>query len=260
MGEAPINRDLEEAIHGIASPRFRAVITLIEGGRPVNPFRLSRFLSISALILNCASWTVAGADEEPPSVQVAPIVSSFFPAGGPAGTLVFVSGSGFTGATSVRFNGQSTSFSVTNDGQITATVPAAASTGAISVTTPGGTGASSTAFYVGSAPTVTSLSPSYGAAGAVITIGGTSFNGATGVSFSGHAATFSVTNATQLQATVPNDAATGFVTVMNPAGSGTSSGRFYLPPVISGFIPAGAPQGTQITISGSGFTIASSVK
>jgi hypothetical protein len=50
------------------------------------------------------------------------------------GTTVVISGAGFTGATDVKFNGTSASYIVDNDGQITAIVPAGATTGTISVT------------------------------------------------------------------------------------------------------------------------------
>jgi len=65
------------------------------------------------------------------------------------GTAVTLSGSGFIGATSVKFNGTSaTTFTVSSDTQVTATVPSGATSGTISVTTPGGTATSATSFSV----------------------------------------------------------------------------------------------------------------
>jgi uncharacterized protein (TIGR03437 family) len=61
---------------------------------------------------------------------------------------VTISGSAFTGATSVTFNGVAAPFSVTSYSQITATVPAGATTGPIAVTTAGGTGVSQSSFSV----------------------------------------------------------------------------------------------------------------
>jgi hypothetical protein len=87
------------------------------------------------------------------TLPAAPTVSSFTPGSGAAGTSVTVTGSGFTGATAVTFNGSSAAFTVASDTQLTATVPAAATTGPIAVTTPAGTGTSTASFTVNSNPT-----------------------------------------------------------------------------------------------------------
>ena len=83
-------------------------------------------------------------------------ITSFAPTSGPVGTSVIITGTGFTGATAVAFNGSpAASFSVASDTQITATVPADATSGAIAVTTPGGTGTSAASFSVVFRPKVT---------------------------------------------------------------------------------------------------------
>jgi len=61
-------------------------------------------------------------------------VSSFLPTTGPASSIVTISGSGFTGATGVKFNGvNATSYTVINNNTISAEVPANATTGKITV-------------------------------------------------------------------------------------------------------------------------------
>jgi len=75
-------------------------------------------------------------------------ITGFTPASGPAGTSVEISGTNFTGATAVAFNGVSASFTVTSDTTIEATVPEGATTGPVSVTTPGGTPTSANNFTV----------------------------------------------------------------------------------------------------------------
>lgn len=78
-----------------------------------------------------------------------PLVSSFSPATGSAGTSVAITGSGFTGATNVAFGGTATTnFTVASDTTINATVPATARTGRITVAAPSGTGVSRTNFNI----------------------------------------------------------------------------------------------------------------
>ncbi|MBL7924996.1 MAG: proprotein convertase P-domain-containing protein [Bacteroidia bacterium] len=83
------------------------------------------------------------------TVNAPPLISSFSPATGTAGTLVTINGSGFSGANSLAFNGvPAAGFTVVNDGQITATVPAGATTGPLSVSTACGTAVSAASFNI----------------------------------------------------------------------------------------------------------------
>jgi hypothetical protein len=74
-----------------------------------------------------------------------PTISGFTPSSGPPGTAVTITGTGFTGATAVAFNGVAASFTIASDAQINTTVPAGATTGPVTVTTPDGTGSSAAA-------------------------------------------------------------------------------------------------------------------
>ncbi|SDH74325.1 T9SS type B sorting domain-containing protein [Winogradskyella thalassocola] len=84
------------------------------------------------------------------SVCPAPIINTFTPSSGPENTLITISGSNFNGAASVSIDGVSTSFTIINDSQITAIIPAGAvDTSSISIISTGGcTGTSSTDFTV----------------------------------------------------------------------------------------------------------------
>ena len=85
----------------------------------------------------------------PSAWAVAPNITSLTPASGPVGTAVTITGQNFTGATEVDFSvGASATFTIDSDVQITATVPLGSTTGPISVTGPGGSGASATNFTV----------------------------------------------------------------------------------------------------------------
>jgi uncharacterized repeat protein (TIGR03803 family) len=78
---------------------------------------------------------------------VLPTIKTIAPDSGPTGTLVTVTGSGLTGATSVTVDGKTASFTVVSSTEITVTVPSTAKTGKIVVTTKGGS-ATSTTFTV----------------------------------------------------------------------------------------------------------------
>ncbi|MGH2596507.1 MAG: IPT/TIG domain-containing protein, partial [Actinomycetota bacterium] len=132
----------------------------------------------------------------------------------------------------VRFNGLSVgagNFTVNSSILITATVPAGATNGLITVVAPGGTVNSATSFTVTSPPplpTVTSLSPTTGPVGTTVTITGTNFTGATAVKFHGVQAVFTLNSDTTITATVPSGATTGLVAVVTPTGTGKSPKNF----------------------------------
>ncbi len=181
-----------------------------------------------------------------------PTVTGVSPAAGPAsgGTSVTITGTNLTGATAVKFGASAaTNVTVNSATQITATAPAgSAGTVDVTVTTTGGTSATSSAdqyTYVG-APTVTGVSPSAGPAsgGTSVTITGTRFTNATAVSFGGTAATsFTVNGATGISAVAPpHGAGTVDVRVTTLGGTSATSAAdqytFQAPPTASITSPA----------------------
>ena len=78
---------------------------------------------------------------------LAPFVT-FVRAAGRVGQTGGILGQGFTGTTSVSLNGTPASFTVVSDTYIRATVPAGATTGYVTVTTPSGTLISNVPFHV----------------------------------------------------------------------------------------------------------------
>jgi hypothetical protein len=84
-----------------------------------------------------------------------PTVSGFVPTSGAVASSVTLTGSGFSGASKVTFNGVSAAFTVKSATQITATVPSGATSGKIAVTTPAGTATSAASFTVVVNPTLT---------------------------------------------------------------------------------------------------------
>jgi hypothetical protein len=129
-----------------------------------------------------------------------------------------------TGASAVDFTGAAgASFSLVSDTQIDVTVPVGAQTGPVSVTNSAGTG-SSGAFVIETVPIVTGFAPASGIVGTPVTLTGTGFTGTIAVDFTGAPdAAFGLVSDTQIDAIVPVGAETGPISVINSAGTGSSS-------------------------------------
>lgn len=180
------------------------------------------FLLNGTGVPSVASWIHVDSGAQ----TAAPTISSFSPLSGDRGTTVDITGTGLTGASSVTFGGTvAKTYSVVSDSELTAVVPTGAVSGAISITTAGGTAVSAAAFTV-TQPTISGLSPSSGAAGDTVDILGSDLSGATSVGFVGATATFTVVSDGDIRATVPGAAASGPITVTTPGGTATSPASF----------------------------------
>ena len=223
------------------------------------------------LVINVAAVTLAIAlVGAPQALADAPTVTGLTPANGPAagGNPVTITGSGFIGATAVNFGATDATFTVDDDGSITATAPAGTAGSTVDVTVTNATAETSatgtadqyTYFPV---PTVTSLSPPHGpaAGGTSVTITGSGFSGATAVNFDATPATgFTINNATQITATAPagTGGSTVDVTVTTPAGTSSTSGAgnnysYDVPaPTVTALNPTHGPAagGNSVTITG----------
>lgn len=87
-----------------------------------------------------------GTSAEDFTMIVPPQISGFTPTQGTFNSLVTITGTGFTGVFSVRFNGRNASFNVVSDTEIRARVPSGAGTGPIRVENAAGADLSSTNF------------------------------------------------------------------------------------------------------------------
>jgi uncharacterized repeat protein (TIGR03803 family) len=162
------------------------------------------------------------------SVGLGPFLT-FLPATRPVGGVVEILGQGFTGATGVFFNGTAASFTVDSDTYLTATVPAGATTGSITVSEPRGTLTSNKIFRV--MPQIFSFLPTSGPVGTTVVITGNSFSGATEVTFhDAEKATFTVDSDTQITVTVPAGAITGVICVWTAGGNADNSTVFTVTP------------------------------
>jgi hypothetical protein len=199
-------------------------------------------------------------DDAPPQEQAAPNPTAIAPTKCPAagGTKVTITGTGFTGATSVTFGAPSgaklpAQFVVDSDTQITATTPdstrdyTSSSDLSVVITTPAGSNPIASAPWVtfGDRPPVPPATPDRGpppkptaiaptkcpaGGGTKVTITGTGFTGATSVTFGAPSgaklpAQFVVDSDTQITATTPDStrdytsSSDLSVVITTPAGS-----------------------------------------
>jgi hypothetical protein len=157
-----------------------------------------------------------------------PSIQKIYPKGGTTlgGNTVTITGSGFTGATSVSFGSTAAAgFVVESDQEIVATTPAEpAGDVDVSVTSPTGTTpidpADVFAFSL-KVPVITSVAPDFGptTGGTVVTISGKRFKDVSAVDFgSTPAASYTVSKTNSITAVAPPGAGTVDVTVTNASG------------------------------------------
>jgi glutamate dehydrogenase/leucine dehydrogenase len=212
---------------------------------------------------------------EASSLLSTPVVSSVSPSSGPkaGGTLVTIQGSGFTGATSVKFGtGIGDDVTVVSDTEVTAVSPSAApGVHHVTVTTPGGTSAVGNAdrfTYLG--PVITAISPNAGPVQSEteVTITGSGFTSATAVAFGPLASPgFNVISDSEIMAIAPQAPSPGVRNVSVTTPNGTSATvpadqyDYAVQASITSVSPSSGPQqgGTTVTLTGAGFTGATSV-
>ena len=156
-----------------------------------------------------------------------PVITSFTPTFGNNGTSVIITGTNFTGTTSVNFGGvQATSFSVSNATSISAIVGSGAS-GDVKITTPSGTATLAGFIYNKTLPTISSFFPTTATTTNLVTIKGTNFIGTTAVSFGGSlAASFTIVDSSTITALV-GAGSSGNIMITNASGSNTIAGFTY---------------------------------
>ena len=244
---------------GVTAVRFNGVVASVFSGVSATSVTATvpAGASTGPISLTTANGTAVSSSNFTVSTA-APTIASFAPATGPVGTSVTLTGTDLSTTTAVRFNGvNAPTFAVVNGTTVTATVPGGATTGVIGVTTAGGTGSSAASFVVLLPPTVASFAPASGPVGTSVTITGTSFSGATAVTFNGVSASgFVVNSATEITVAVPAGATTGVIGVTTPIGSGQSAGSFAVSvppapaPTIASFAPGSGPVGTSVVVTG----------
>jgi gliding motility-associated-like protein len=198
-------------------------------------------------------------------VIAAPTITSFTPTTEKTGNTVTITGTNFTGTTTVKFGGvDAISFIVNSDTEIKAVVGVGAS-GDVSVTNARTTGKLAGFTYIPSlVPTITSFSPTSAAPGDLVTINGTNLNiGTSSVKFGGvEALSFLVISATKIEAIVNQNTLSGSVSVTTFGGTANLSGFTAIGapvPTITSFTPTNAGENATVTITGTGFNTTNKV-
>ncbi|HYA69435.1 MAG TPA: IPT/TIG domain-containing protein [Acidimicrobiales bacterium] len=202
----------------------------------------------------------------------APAVTGLSPDSGPAlgGTLVTITGTNFTGATSVEFGTTvviSPNFTVLGDTTIDVTSPSSkVSSAVVRVTTPGGESPVVPADTFGYGPELTLVKPNFGVGtgGTQVTIVGANLKSTTAVDFgNAKALAFTIKSAKKIVAIAPVGSGIVDVTLVGPGGTSPiiPSDQFDYASKITNISPAfGKPAGgTKVTITGTNFTGASTV-
>lgn len=186
-----------------------------------------------------------------------PVITSFSPSNGLAGTVVIITGQNFSGTTNVTFNGvDSPSVDITSDSQLRAVAPVTGTSGPLTVFGQIGTNQSINPFYF--APRLISFTPIKGPVGTTINVTGSSFIGTTrvelGPSINRVVATFREISDIQLDVDVPTNAVNGEIVITSPGGVVISTGIFTILPRIDTLNPLWGPVNTSVLLTGYSFT------
>ena len=202
-----------------------------------------------------ASFSLTNLASPPPNI------SSLSLTQGPVGATLTVHGTNFgspQGSSSVTFNGVTGAVVTWNTSNIDVTVPSGATTGNVVVTV-AGVASNGVNFTVTPPPNITSISPTSGPIGTVVTVTGTDFGPTIGtiqsvIKFNGVQTRTTFWSDTSAVGPVPSGATTGDVVLY--VGGAPSNGVLFTvtpPPSITSLSPNFGPVGASVTITGSYF-------
>ncbi|NIG57131.1 IPT/TIG domain-containing protein [Chitinophaga sp. Cy-1792] len=199
---------------------------------------------------------MAGCKKDHPAVSVPLSIKDFYPVSGNPGTVVTIRGTGFgndLNAFAVAFNGTAARVLNVNDSMLVVQAPEKGSTGKITVQAHDQTYNSN--VYTYQALSVHSIAPANGPVGTNVYISGAGMAGTDGpatVTINGKPAIVSNSNDTLLVVIIPDGAGSGPLSI-SVNGQKTVSTDFTFQ-AISAIKPLKGGAGTQVTVTGSGFS------
>jgi hypothetical protein len=138
-------------LFGVTEIRFNGVLAKVgkamKGGQGT---QITAVVPLGATSGKITVTTTSGTAVSPNDFIVLPppTLTGFSPEAGPVGTVVNISGTDFTGVSSVMFNNSKAAFTVYSSNSLSAVVPKGGKSGPITVVTAGGSGTSAASFTV----------------------------------------------------------------------------------------------------------------
>ena len=188
-------------------------------------------------------------------VAPAPTITSLDKMTAPVGADVTINGQNFTGAFEVKF-ANTLAVITSNTGTVIKTkVPATASSGKVSVTTPAGTGFSNQDFAVQGTPIISSFTPTFGGVGTKIILTGANLMAVTTARIGSKDLKINSKTDTQMEVEVLAGSVTGKISVISPGNTFETTDNFVIAgtPQITNVTPASGTIGTVVTITGINF-------
>ena len=226
------------------------------------PKKMKKYSPFLFLTIMAALIFIAGCKKSPSPAPIPPTITNINPTSGAVGTVVTITGTNFdpvAANNTVKFNGTATSVTSATATSLVVAAPAAGTTGIVSVSTASGNanGPVFTYLVAPATPTITSINPTSGIAGASVIITGTNFDPVAAnntVKFNGVVAVVNSATTTSITATAPAGGTTGAVTVTTAGGVGTGPVFTYLiAPTITSISPTSGAASISDTITGTNF-------
>jgi IPT/TIG domain len=212
-------------------------------------------LAFDAADITLIAGTTGTSSPFPFTVLRPPVVSSFAPTKGIAGTIVTVNGENLTPLLSVSLGTQKLEVISSAATSLSARIATSPVGDTIKIVTWGGNSKTTTKFLIIPPPAITSIDKLTGTEGTEVKLTGTNFSEVFEVRF-GTTTTAILSNTdTEIKVKVPPGATTSKITVTTPAGNTTSTNDFVIqaPPIVSDFLPAMGIVGTKVTVTGLNF-------
>lgn len=229
-----------------------------------------RMLTAAALVVGGGSWatarparaqvTVRDHRHAPPPPRApaparpqAPVVIGFAPTAGLPGTVVRLTGSGFTDADRVQYGWMRCTVRSHAPGWIDVEVPAHAHRSSrFTVRGPGGVTHTSRPFDLEEPPAIRSFAPPRGTPGTQVVIRGRHFQDGDWVSLAGRRLPTVKTTERAITVTVTPGSRSGPVMVGRRSFRVTARRPFEVldPPAVATFVPSRGPAGSRVTLSG----------